>query len=422
MARPATGQVVVRKRKDDRVYALRFRANGERQYLTLGTADEGWDQRRAEEALKDELAKVRAGVWRPARPEPASVTTDPTFHEFASEWFEAKQYEIRPNTASSYRNDLTNHLLPHFARHRLSQITIEEVDRYRNAKVREGELKPRSINMHLALLAQILEVAVEREHLSRNPASGRRRRLKAPRPRPVHLDTAEHIAVMLEAASLLDGDRRLHTTGRRAALAVMLFAGLRAEEVAGLLWRDVDLANGRLHVGRAKTSAGVREVDLLPVLRDELAALKASSGALQSDPVFLTSTGSVRDRHNLRQRVVAPISKRADELLAGRDVRPLPAGLSPHKLRHTFASLLVALGNDPAYVMGQLGHTDPAFTLRVYTHMMRRDVGERDHLRALVEGRVSGAFAEMGPSEEVGRSNPVHVENTGDAALLRRVE
>jgi integrase len=37
---------------------------------------------------------------------------------------------------------------------------------------------------------------------------------------------------------------------------------------------------------------------------------------------------------------------------------PLPDGLSPHALRRTFASWLVAEGEDPAYVMGQLGHTD----------------------------------------------------------------
>ena len=39
-------------------------------------------------------------------------------------------------------------------------------------------------------------------------------------------------------------------------------------------------------------------------------------------------------------------------------------------------------------VMQQLGHTDPAFTLRVYSHMMRRSAEERERLRALVEGRV----------------------------------
>jgi integrase len=48
----------------------------------------------------------------------------------------------------------------------------------------------------------------------------------------------------------------------------------------------------------------------------------------------------VRDRHNLRQRVVAPVVERADELLAERGGQPLPTGISPDKLRHTFASVL----------------------------------------------------------------------------------
>ena len=64
----------------------------------------------------------------------------------------------------------------------------------------------------------------------------------------------------------------------------------------------------------------------------------------------------------------------------------LPEGITAHKLRHTFASLLAACGEDPAYVMSQTGHTDPRFTLRVYTHLMSRRDGERDRLQALVEG------------------------------------
>ena len=36
--------------------------------------------------------------------------------------------------------------------------------------------------------------------------------------------------------------------------------------------------------------------------------------------------------------------------------------------------------------MAQLGHTDPAFTLRVYAHAMRRDEGDKERLKALVEG------------------------------------
>jgi len=406
MARPATGQVVLDERLRTPTFCLRFRAYGKRHYVTLGTVEEGWTRARAQTELENVLADVRRGLWRPPQPAPAPApASDPTFHEFASEWFAAKAAEVRPNTASSYRNDLQHHLLPFFHAHTLSQITIAEVDRYRGAKVREGRLKARTINMQLALLSQILELAVEYGHLERNPAAGRRRRLRADRPRPVHLDSAEHLEALIDAASELDRDPTSRTSGRRAALATMLFAGLRAEELAALRWRDVDLANGRLYVGRAKTHAGIREVDLLPLLREELADHKAASTRVAADDhVFLTSSGKPRDRYNLRQRVVAPIVKAADDLLAERKGQPLPAGISPHKLRHTFASLLVALGNDPAYVMSQLGHTDPAFTLRVYTHTMRHNADERERLRTLVGAddlETHTSDAEPTPSVEV---------------------
>ncbi len=95
--------------------------------------------------------------------------------------------------------------------------------------------------------------------------------------------------------------------------------------------------------------------------------------------MFPTSTGSRRDEDNA-------LVRRAGDLLAERGQEPLPDGISAHKLRHTFASLLVACGEDPAYVMAQMGHTDPAFTLRVYAHAMRRDDEARARLKALLEG------------------------------------
>ena len=42
-----------------------------------------------------------------------------------------------------------------------------------------------------------------------------------------------------------------------------------------MLWRDIDLANSRIFVGRSKTAAGLREIQILPILRDILAAHKA---------------------------------------------------------------------------------------------------------------------------------------------------
>ncbi|HEY2603449.1 MAG TPA: tyrosine-type recombinase/integrase, partial [Thermoleophilaceae bacterium] len=62
--------------------------------------------------------------------------------------------------------------------------------------------------------------------------------------------------------------------------------------------------------------------------------------------------------------------ERANTALAEDGHDPLPR-LTPHSLRRSFTSLLFALGRDPVYVMGQLGHTDPSFTLRVYARAMR---------------------------------------------------
>jgi integrase len=92
----------------------------------------------------------------------------------------------------------------------------------------------------------------------------------------VHLDSAEHIAVLVEAAAELDARKTARTSGRRALVATLVFAGPRVTQACELPWRDVNLAAGRITVGKAKTAAGMREVDILPVLRDELLAYKAA--------------------------------------------------------------------------------------------------------------------------------------------------
>ena len=65
MEKRARGEIRVHERVDGRrTYSLRFRVNGKRQSLTLGTDADGWNERRAERKLEDVLAEVRAGVWQ----------------------------------------------------------------------------------------------------------------------------------------------------------------------------------------------------------------------------------------------------------------------------------------------------------------------------------------------------------------------
>jgi integrase len=128
----------------------------------------------------------------------------------------------------------------------------------------------------------------------------------------------------------------------------------------------------------------VRTVDLLPALGHELREYKASLKRAPGELVFPTSNGKQFGASNIRRRVLDKAVERANERLAEVDDVPLPDGLTPHKLRHTFCSVLVALGVDPGAVMDQMGHTDAAFTMRVYRHGMRRDPLSKRAWRELV--------------------------------------
>jgi integrase len=401
MPRPATGQVVERKTRRGVVFALRFRAYGQRQYVTLGTAADGWTLKRAEVELANVLADVRRGIWQPPAVDqaggPEAPAAVPTFHEFSSEWYARRELDrLRPKTLEQFRWALELHLLPVFAREPLDRITIAHVDRYVRGKLADGKLSPRSVNHTVSVLAAILEVAVEYDHLPRNPAAGRRRRAPVPKTPRNYLDTAEHLTALLDGAGRVDAASRERRGQRRALIATLAFAGLRIGEALELRWRDVNLADGRLHVRGSKTAAADRVVTVLPILRDELLAYRATLADVdRAARVFGSSTGGRQSESNVRQRILIPAVRHAAEALAHAGTDGLPPRLTPHSLRRTFASLLAALGEPMPSTIRQLGHTDPALTLRVYQHDGDRGQAERDRLRALVEGRE---WAPMGTS------------------------
>lgn len=391
MARNVRGAVVQHTGRDGRIYrALRFTAHGKRRYVSLGPISEAEAQRE----LRHVLADLERGTWRPrthlANPEADRV---PTLRAFAEQWWVRNERQLARSTRVDYRWRLDGHLLPFFGGYPLDEISFDLVERYIAAKLcGDKRLSPRSINMTLTLLAAILEGAVERELMSRNPAKGKSRRVRERAPRRTYLDTSEQINALLVAAGKLDAaarrDRR--HVGRRAILATLVFAGLRIGELCALRWRDVDLATGWLHVGESKTDAGRRLVKIRGTLRDELAASRAARPADPGDYVFATRTGARQSRENVRNRVLAPAVKLASEHLVAAGAAPLPEGLTPHSLRRTFASVLYALGEDPGVVMDEMGHTDPGLALRVYRQTMRRGDDEKARLRELIDGGLTG--------------------------------
>lgn len=409
MARKPTGQVVDRRGKRGRTFAIRFRAYGRREYETLGAAEDGWTRSKAEEALADRLAAVRLGAWQPPRPEPDEdeAPESRTLHEFSSAWFERRRFEVGERTAEHFRWALSNHLLAPLGALDVAGIGPEQVDAFKTRKLAEREryaaaseeerkalsqpLSNGSINKALKVLAQVLDDVIGYGlHPGPNPVRGRL--LKAERPRRTWLE-ADEAAALIEGA----GDHR-------ALIATMVLAGLRVGELIALRWRSVDLAGGKLAIEKSKTDAGRRVVDVSPWLLEELKLHRAAATYAGSDDyVFATRNGTRRERSNITRQILRPAIAAANAKRAKAGLSPITSGVTNHTARRTFASLLFEAGASPAYVMSQMGHTSSALALEVYARKMavRRDTGER--MDALVRG---AEWADLGTSAH---SEPEHV-------------
>jgi integrase len=285
-------------------------------------------------------------------------------------------------------------------------------------------LSNRSINATLNTLAVILDDALDAGLVDRNSARGRRTRERVEHRKGDVLEPDEFLS-LLEAAGELDYPRhKPHTLERaadvrrlrdqkreswsriaqrsdiapttamylygfeagptvgirRAIIATLELAGLRVSELCALDAQDLELAKRAIHVRQAKTSAGVRAVDIRPRLVDELGAYLAIRGPTAPDaPAFPSRTASRRDKDNIRVRVLLPALDRANELRAREGLPPIRAHVTPQALRRTYITFMLAAGFDLPYVQDQVGHRDPAATLRVYAQVLRRL--DRDRLR-----------------------------------------
>jgi integrase/recombinase XerD len=183
-----------------------------------------------------------------------------------------------------------------------------------------------------------------------------------------------------EVATLLERPRGTEPTALRdrAILELMYACGLRASEVTGLEPTDVDLDE---QVLRARGKGSKERV--VPVGRTAVAATRAylergrprlASGRAER-PLFLNFRGGPLTRQGLYKIV------RRHAQAAG-----LADRMSPHTLRHTFATHLLAGGCDLRSVQEMLGHADVA-TTQLYTHLSSerlKDVYFRAHPRATV--------------------------------------
>ncbi len=318
---------------------------------------------------------------------------------------------LAKRTVSTYTQYLRLYILPTFGKTALADITWDKtLDLLQKLEVDE-KLGHHTLTHVRACLSTVLTDAVTARLLKHNPLLGQRRKVskkhRADTIQPKRpLDWAQKAKFQATIEKLLATGWRLRQSYAMHFL-LQLHCGLRPSESAALKLADVDFEGSRLHVQRALDEDGTvkatknneqRWVDLNPWIKDRLKSyvtwLEAEAIAAGRPVEWLlpSEAWTFLNERNAR-RAFDAICEEANKTDDGIKLE----GHSPYDLRHTFASLQLSAGADPAYVSYQMGHANTEITLTVYTKWVRTegrrfvDVLAREDSLGIVEVKAETA-------------------------------
>ena len=176
-------------------------------------------------------------------------------------------------------------------------------------------------------------------------------------PRPKRRKSLPKILAEAEVKRFLAA---LKSPKHRAIAFVLYSAGLRVSEAARLKVTDIDAERGQIHIREGKGRKD-RYVMLSPVVLEVL----REYARVERPYDWLFPAGHRRDRHIISRAIQRQVTRAAQR--AGIEKR-----VTPHILRHSFATHLLEAGTDLRYIQELLGHTNISTTV-IYTHVARRD-------------------------------------------------
>ena len=293
----------------------------------------------------------------------------------------ADERRFSPRTILAYGTDLerfSSFWEGEFGETPASKTPLSKIDtlavRSHVASLHRARLSNRSLARHLSALRSFLKWACREGHIERNLAKGL--------PSPRAPKTLPRALTLSDTETLLDtGDETPFPERERALFELLYATGLRVSEVSALDLEDVDLSSRMLRAqGKGRKERIVpfgEEAEealraWLPV-RSSLREPVSRQGNDPAEPLFVNARGG-----RLTTRSMARVLKRRLKA-AG-----LPAEISPHALRHTFATHLLQAGADLRAIQELLGHASLSTTQK-YTHLdaaRLRDVYRRAHPRA----------------------------------------
>jgi integrase len=321
-------------------------------------------KKEAQTYLTAKLREKDTGTF--IEPSPMSVG------DYLDKWLETAKTQVRARTVQGYKDMLASYARPLLGDRRLSDVTPLDIQALYSSLTERG-LSASTVRHTHVILKVAFKQAVGWRMIPFSPVANVKPPKVAPR-REIQVLSPEEAKCFLACA----------TEDRYYALFnLALSKGLRPEEYLGLLWDNVDLNAGVLHVrttmvmkrgggwyfGEPKSESSRRTLTLptstvraLVEHRRKQAEerLRLGSHYENNGLVFATPSGTPVSIENLRARNFKQIINRAE----------LPENFTLYSLRHSFVTLSLLAGVEPKTVSEEAGHSSVSFTLDVYAHVL----------------------------------------------------
>jgi len=295
---------------------------------------------------------------------------------------------VRPNRAETtvyaYQKIIDNHINPAMGNVALTDLTAKDIQQYYIDTQRATGLSSNTMRRHHDLLSSSLRTAVRQDMLLSNPVD----RVEPPKSRLYEADFYD--SQNLKRLYMLVGGHWLELVVKLAGSL-----GLRREEICGLKWESVDFDRRLIHIKEARTAYGATIVQKetknrssirMLYMPEEIYRLMWRGKMRQQAEAPLREGGCNPDNRVFLVRNGAPYSPNALSLAFTRYIKRnnLPR-VTLHGLRHSFATVASGQGVSLFDIGKALGHSTPATTGRIYTHLV-----DRTHEETLL--RVSDAL------------------------------
>jgi integrase len=303
----------------------------------------------------------------------------PSLARFGKKYVNDPDRPWAANTRTNYERLFGNHIKPHaIGKMPLDQVAMHHVKDF-IGDLNQKDLAKGTIQFIVTILHGIFEEARVYEHVTVNPCSRTGKFIVG---NDSEDDATEEINAYTpeEAAEQIERSKSLGVRDH-AIITLLIRAGVRIGEALGLNWGDINFESRTAVIsknwdykhkilGPTKTRKA-REIDLTPYVVEVLAKLREKTNGLDSEPVFCDGEG---------ERLSARVVRAQYYKVRLRD------NVTLQDLRHTYATIRIAKGDNIIDVSRQLGHTKPSMTLDVYSNWLprhhKRQVDELDSLHS----------------------------------------